>query len=136
MGVPVEPLLLGSQIESFILFIGPISSIFNDATFFVMVQVFDWWYSRSLFHTTWFVELLFTQTLTHHVILHQPNPVYRKLGELAVDTYLGAHRGTWQALSVLCRYRRVTGSLLAVIMLGYAVLTQLTTAWFIGRFGD
>jgi hypothetical protein len=25
---------------------------------------------------------------------------------------------------------------LAVIMLGDAVLTQLTTAWFIGRFGD
>lgn len=66
--LPMKPLLLDSQFESFILFIGPISSLFNYATFLVMVQVFDWWYSPSLFHTGWFVELLFTQTLTHHVI--------------------------------------------------------------------
>jgi hypothetical protein len=34
VGMPVEPLLLDSQFESFILFIGPISSIFDYATFF------------------------------------------------------------------------------------------------------
>ena len=81
----------------FILFIGPISSIFDYATFFVMLQVFDWWHSPALFHTGWFVESLFTQTLIIHVIRTNKIPVCRELGELAVDHHLCAHCG--------CRHR-------------------------------
>src|SRR6202041_2105680 len=58
------------EIRRFILFIGPISSIFDYTTFFVMLQVFHCWdpARASLFQTGWFVESLMTQTLIIHVI--------------------------------------------------------------------
>ncbi|MBF0552490.1 MAG: magnesium-translocating P-type ATPase, partial [Deltaproteobacteria bacterium] len=56
------------KILRFILFIGPISSIFDYLTFFMMLYVFDCWHNPALFHTGWFVESLFTQTLIIHVI--------------------------------------------------------------------
>jgi Mg2+-importing ATPase len=57
-----------SGIRRFILFIGPISSIFDYATFFIMLYVFNTWANPTLFHTGWFVESLFTQTLIIHII--------------------------------------------------------------------
>ncbi len=58
------------EIRRFILFIGPISSIFDYSTFFVMLWVFHCWdpSRASLFQTGWFVESLMTQTLIIHVI--------------------------------------------------------------------
>jgi Mg2+-importing ATPase len=38
-------------IQRFILFIGPISSIFDYLTFFIMLYVFNAWLSPALFHT-------------------------------------------------------------------------------------
>jgi Mg2+-importing ATPase len=58
------------EITRFIFFIGPISSIFDYTTFFVMLWVFKCWdpSRASLFQTGWFVESLMTQTLIIHVI--------------------------------------------------------------------
>jgi Mg2+-importing ATPase len=79
------------QIAKFIVFIGPISSIFDYTTYAMMWFVFkcsqlglapplelaarfsngttaDQTYSAALFHTGWFVESLMTQTLIIHVI--------------------------------------------------------------------
>src|SRR5947208_3241035 len=58
------------EIKRFILFIGPISSIFDYSTFFVMLWVFHCWDpTRShVFQTGWFVESLMTQTLVIHII--------------------------------------------------------------------
>ncbi|TSA47444.1 MAG: magnesium-translocating P-type ATPase, partial [Chloroflexi bacterium] len=56
------------ELRRFIIFIGPISSIFDYATFFIMLYVFKSWTNADLFHTGWFVESLFTQTLIIHVI--------------------------------------------------------------------
>lgn len=78
------------EITKFILFIGPISSIFDYTTFCVMLFYFkcsdlgmmppdmaarfsnvtdpDKTYAAALFHTGWFVESLMTQTLIVHVI--------------------------------------------------------------------
>jgi P-type Mg2+ transporter len=56
------------KILRFILFIGPISSVFDYLTFFLMLYVFNCWYNPALFHTGSFVESLFTQTLIIHVI--------------------------------------------------------------------
>ncbi|MGO8788452.1 MAG: magnesium-translocating P-type ATPase, partial [Terriglobia bacterium] len=58
------------EIKRFILFIGPISSIFDYTTFFVMLYIFKCWdpSRASLFQTGWFVESLMTQTLIIHVI--------------------------------------------------------------------
>jgi hypothetical protein len=51
-------------------FIGPIRSLFDYTTFFVMLYVFGCWdpARASLFQTGWFVESLITQTLVVHVI--------------------------------------------------------------------
>jgi len=59
-----------NEIKRFILCIGPISSIFDYTTFFVMLYVFKCWNpSRaSLFQTGWFVESIMTQTLIIHII--------------------------------------------------------------------
>ena len=58
------------DIKKFVLFIGPISSIFDYTTFFVMLYVFGCWHPAraSLFQSGWFVESLITQTLIVHVI--------------------------------------------------------------------
>ena len=58
------------EIRKFILYIGPISSIFDYSTYFVMLYVFHCWdpARAALFHTGWFVESLMTQTLIIHVI--------------------------------------------------------------------
>jgi len=58
------------EITRFILFIGPISSIFDYTTFFVMLWAFNCWdpSRATVFQTGWFVESLMTQTLIIHVI--------------------------------------------------------------------
>src|SRR6516165_10306604 len=55
-------------ISRFMIFMGPVSSIFDYATYFTMLYVFDAWTRPSLFQTGWFVESLLTQTLIIHVI--------------------------------------------------------------------
>ncbi|MDE3057792.1 MAG: magnesium-translocating P-type ATPase [Bacteroidota bacterium] len=59
-----------SEIARFILFIGPISSIFDYTTYFVMLYIFNCWdpARAPLFQTGWFVESLMTQTLIIHII--------------------------------------------------------------------
>lgn len=59
-------------IRNFMLAIGPISSIYDFLTFFVMLRVFH--ASEALFHTGWFVESLATQTLVLFVIRTTGNP--------------------------------------------------------------
>jgi Mg2+-importing ATPase len=58
------------NITRFILFIGPISSIFDYTTFFFMLYLFKCWdpSRAAVFQTGWFVESLMTQTLIIHVI--------------------------------------------------------------------
>jgi Mg2+-importing ATPase len=63
-------------IRDFMVFIGPISSIFDFLTFFLMLAVFH--ASETLFHTGWFVESLATQTLVLFVIRTAGNPFRSK----------------------------------------------------------
>ena len=60
-------------IRHFMLFIGPISSIFDFLTFYVLLRVFHT--SEAQFHTGWFVESLATQTLVLFVIRTSKNPL-------------------------------------------------------------
>ena len=53
-----------SNIFKFMVFIGPISSIFDYTTYAVMLYEFDTWANPPLFQTGWFVESLLTQTLS------------------------------------------------------------------------
>lgn len=59
-------------IRRFMLYIGPISSIFDFITFYVMIYVFS--ASVSMFQTGWFVESLATQTLVIFIIRTSQNP--------------------------------------------------------------
>jgi Mg2+-importing ATPase len=55
------------------LYIGPLSSIYDFLTFFVLIKVFL--ASEQFFHTGWFVESLATQTLVIFVIRTARNPL-------------------------------------------------------------
>src|SRR5208282_684309 len=60
-------------IRNFMLFIGPISSLFDFLTFYVLLHFFRT--SEAQFHTGWFVESLATQTLVLFVIRTSKNPL-------------------------------------------------------------
>jgi Mg2+-importing ATPase len=60
-------------IRQFMLFIGPVSSVFDFLTFFLLLQVFH--AGPVLFHTGWFVESLATQTLVLFLIRTAGNPL-------------------------------------------------------------
>jgi len=60
-------------IRNFMLLIGPISSIFDFLTFYVLLHFFHT--TEAQFHTGWFVESLATQTLVLFVIRTSKNPL-------------------------------------------------------------
>jgi P-type Mg2+ transporter len=60
-------------IRNFMVFIGPISSIFDFLTFYLLLQFFH--ATQVLFHTGWFVESLATQTLVIFIIRTAQNPL-------------------------------------------------------------
>jgi len=60
-------------IRNFMLFIGPISSLYDFLTFYVLLHFFH--APAALFHTGWFVESLATQTLVVFVIRTAGNPL-------------------------------------------------------------
>jgi Mg2+-importing ATPase len=62
-----------SLIRNFMIFIGPISSIFDFLTFYVLLHFFR--AGQVFFHTGWFVESLATQTLVLFVIRTSHNPL-------------------------------------------------------------
>jgi Mg2+-importing ATPase len=63
-------------IRDFMLLIGPISSVYDFLTFFILLKVFH--AGERLFHTGWFVESLATQTLVLLVIRTMGNPLRSK----------------------------------------------------------
>jgi Mg2+-importing ATPase len=128
----------------FILCIGPISSIFDYLTFFMMLYVFSCWDNPALFHTGWFVESLFTQTLIIHVIRTNKIPFLQSWASwpLILTSVVVVAVGAGLTVSPLAdalgfvplppRY----WLLLAGILACYVVLTQLAKTWFYRRFGD
>jgi P-type Mg2+ transporter len=61
------------MIRDFMLFIGPISSVYDFLTFGVLLHVFH--ADEALFHTGWFVESLATQVLVIYVIRTAGSPL-------------------------------------------------------------
>ncbi len=59
-------------IRDFMIYIGPLSSIYDFLTFYALLKVFA--ASEKLFHTGWFVESLATQTLVVFIIRTAGNP--------------------------------------------------------------
>ncbi len=74
-------------IRNFMLTLGPVSSIFDFLTFFVLLRYFH--FGESLFHTGWFVESLLTQSLVLFVIRTAAKPwTSRPSAPLVVTTLL------------------------------------------------
>jgi Mg2+-importing ATPase len=136
-----------NEIRRFIVFIGPISSIFDYATYLIMLFVFGAWahpdlYHQQLFHTGWFVESLFTQTLIIHVIRTNKIPFIQSrastpliLTSLAIVT-VGAALPYSPLAGVLgfVPLPPLYWALLAAMLLCYMVLTQIVKTWFVKRF--
>ena len=71
-----RPQRLGTNyIRKFMLSFGPISSIFDFLTFFVMIVIFK--ANEPLFQTAWFIESLFTQTLVIFAIRTRMVPFWK-----------------------------------------------------------
>jgi Mg2+-importing ATPase len=60
-------------IRNFMLAVGPVSSIFDFLTFYVMLAVFH--ANEPLFHTGWFIESMATQVLVIFIIRTRRNPL-------------------------------------------------------------
>jgi len=74
-------------VRNFMIFIGPISSIYDFLTFYVLLRFFH--AGEALFHTGWFVESLATQTLVLFIIRTMGNPLRSRPSKpLAVTTLL------------------------------------------------
>jgi Mg2+-importing ATPase len=132
------------EIRRFILFIGPISSIFDYLTYFIMLVVFKTWANPALFHTGWFVESLFTQTLIIHVIRTHKVPFIQSRASraLLLTSLVIVAVGAWLTVSPLAGALGLVALpplywlLLAGMLLAYMFLTQLVKTWFYRRFGE
>jgi P-type Mg2+ transporter len=132
------------SITRFIIFIGPISSIFDYATFWIMIYVFHAWNNPALFHTGWFVESIFTQTLIIHVIRTKKIPFIQSWASwpLIVSSVIIVSVGAWLTVSPLAGtlgFVTLPPSFwlyLAGLMAGYVILTQLVKTWFYHRYGE
>jgi Mg2+-importing ATPase len=131
------------NIFKFMVFIGPISSIFDYATYGMMLYVFDAWNNPSLFQTGWFVESLLTQTLIIHIIRTARIPFIEShaspaliattviictIGMTLPFTWAGSALG-FEPLPLLY------WPLVAAMLVTYAVLTHLVKVWFIRKWG-
>jgi len=74
-------------IRNFMVFIGPISSIFDFLTFYVLLHFFH--AREAQFHTGWFVESLATQVLVLFVIRTSKNPFRSRPSNPLLATCLG-----------------------------------------------
>jgi Mg2+-importing ATPase len=131
------------DITRFILFIGPISSIFDYTTFFFLLYLFKCWdpSRAAVFQTGWFVESLMTQTLIIHVIRTNKIPfIQSRASWLLTGTTLSI-----MALGAWLPYSPVASSLglvhlpslywpiLMVTLLSYMGLTQTIKVWLLRK---
>ena len=129
-------------IQKFILYIGPISSIFDYLTFFIMLFIFQSWNNPALFHTGWFIESIFTQTLIIHVIRTNKVPFLQSKASkpLMISSLLIV---TIATLLTILPIGDALGFvplpplywlILAGMMIGYIILTQVVKTWFAHKF--
>jgi len=144
------------SIQKFMIYIGPISSIFDYATFFLMLYAFGCSaYSlpgtteaakshlEDLFHTAWFVESIITQTMIVHIIRTRRIPfIQSRASKTMIFTTV-----TIMAIGAWLPFSPVAGIIhlvplpaafflwLLLFVLAYSVLTHLVKTWFYRRFG-
>lgn len=133
------------DIGRFMVFFGPISSLFDVVTFLLL------WYvlgantpaQQTLFHSGWFVEGLVTQTLIVHMIRTPRVPFIqsRAAVPLLVTTALIVAVGIFLPMGPIAHYFKMQPLpplyfvMLPLIVLGYAALTQVMKSFYARRFG-
>jgi Mg2+-importing ATPase len=144
------------NIKRFMVFIGPISSIFDYATFALM-----WFFFHCsafldpatgslqkeslarLFQTGWFVESLLTQTLIVHIIRTKRLPFFgsRASAHMTMTTLFIMAIGAWLPYSPFAAdlgmvpLPAIYWAWIAAFLLTYAVLTHGVKTWFFNRYG-
>jgi Mg2+-importing ATPase len=149
------------EIAKFILFIGPISSIFDYTTFCLMWFYFkcshvvitpemtakygdeaaNHTYAAHLLNTGWFVESIMTQTLIIHVIRTNQIPFIqsRASWQLTMTTILIMAIGAYMPFSPLAQFFGFVPlpwqfwPVLAATLLCYLALTQVIKAWMVRK---
>jgi Mg2+-importing ATPase len=134
------------SIRRFMLFIGPISSIFDYATFAVMFYIFKAnspaHYQQSLFQSGWFVEGLLSQTLIIHMIRTRKIPFIQSWATAPVIALTTAI----MAIGIALPFTPFASAfdmvplpwqyfpILFVILVSYCALTQVVKMWYIKKF--
>jgi Mg2+-importing ATPase len=138
------------NVKKFMLYIGPISSIFDYATFGMMWFLFgcsahtaEGDYHEKLFHTAWFVESLMTQTMIVHIIRTNKIPFLQSspsftmlmctLAMMCIGAYL-PYSPFANALEFVPLPLNVWLGI-GAILICYAILCHLGKVWFNKRFG-
>ncbi len=131
------------EIKRCIFFIGPISSIFDYTTFFVMLWVFKCWdpARAHVFQTGWFVESLMTQTLIIYVIRTNKIPFIQSHASrpLMLTTLAVMALGIWLPYSPVAsslgftRLPAMYWPILMVTLLAYMSLTQVMKVWLLRK---
>ncbi len=134
-----------ANITRFMVMLGPISSIFDYATFALMYYVFkaNTPAGESLFQTGWFVESLLSQTLIIHIIRTGRIPFIQSRASLPMFLTTGVicTFGLWLPYSPFAHALGFTPlpmafwPYLVVILLAYLTLAHLMKSWFIRRYG-
>ncbi len=144
------------NIRRFMVFIGPMSSIFDYATFFLMLYVFKCHlfsdagtsqemkdYYERLFHTGWFVESILTQTLIVHIIRTRRIPFFGSMASpfLMLTTLLVMALGAYLPYSPFAAYMGFEPLPVAYwywiggFMLSYSFMTHYVKVWFHNKYG-
>ena len=144
------------NIKRFMVFIGPISSIFDYATFALMWFVFQCslfgdaslgagqrLHFASLFQTGWFVESLLTQTLIVHIIRTRRIPFIESRASLpmTLTTLAVMGIGAWLPYSPfagalgLVALPPVYWAWIASFLVAYGAITHVVKTRFMKRFG-
>ncbi|HZW86671.1 MAG TPA: magnesium-translocating P-type ATPase [Gallionella sp.] len=133
------------DIGRFMIFFGPISSIFDIATYCLMWFMFsaNTVDHQTLFQSGWFVEGLMSQTLIVHMIRTQKIPFIQSKPswQLMSATVLIAAAGIFLVMGPFASYFKLQAlplsyfAYLSVILLGYMVLTQSMKDIYTRRYG-
>jgi Mg2+-importing ATPase len=144
------------SIKKFMLWIGPMSSIFDYTTFFVMMYFYKCAlfssagvpagvkaHAEHLFHTGWFVESLLTQTLIVHIIRTNKIPFIQSSASpsLILTTLAVMGIAIYLPFSPLAGYLGFVAlpvsfwGWMAATLIGYVILTHLMKTFFIRRYG-
>jgi Mg2+-importing ATPase len=129
-------------IKKFIMVFGPISSVFDFITFFVLLFIFN--ADAALFQTAWFIESICTQTLVIFVIRTRVVPFYKSRPSIPLLV------STLMIVAIACILPfTFIGSIfsfvpppvsffavLAGLVAGYLIITELVKRWFYRKYSS